>query len=75
MRQVLGRAYLEAGRPSDAERASREDLDRFRENGWSLYGLALSLRAQERQEEAREVEQRFRAAWVDADIALSRSRF
>ena len=75
VRQVLGRAYLEAGRPSDAERAYREDLDRFRENGWSLYGLALSLRAQERQEEAREVEQRFLAAWVDADIVLSKSSF
>ena len=72
---MLGKAYLEAGRPRDAERAYREDLDKFRENGWSLHGLAASLRAQGRQEEAAAVERRFRAAWADADIALSGSGF
>src|SRR6478736_8065138 len=34
-RQVLGALLLEAGRPADAERVYRKDLERFRENGWS----------------------------------------
>jgi len=45
-RQVLGALLLEAGRPADAERVYRKDLERFRENGWSLFGLMKSLEAQ-----------------------------
>ena len=75
VRQVLGRAYQEAGRAADAERAYREDLDKFRENGWSLRGLASSLKAQGRDREAREVEERFRAAWAGADVQLRGSSF
>lgn len=75
VRQVLGRAYMEAGRAVDAERVYREDLDKFRENGWSLRGLALSLEAQGREAEAREVEERFRVAWAGADIQLPGSSF
>ncbi|MGE3405086.1 MAG: hypothetical protein AB7K63_21040, partial [Vicinamibacterales bacterium] len=37
-RQVLGAVLLEGGRAGDAERIYREDLARFRENGWSLFG-------------------------------------
>ena len=51
-RQVLGAVLLEAGRPAEAEAVYREDLKRFRENGWSLFGLRQSLRAQHRGEEA-----------------------
>ena len=47
-RQILGAVLLEAGRPAEAEGVYREDLKRFRENGWSLFGLAQSLRAQHR---------------------------
>ena len=47
-RQVLGAMLLEAGQPADAEAVYREDLERFRENGWSLFGLRESLRAQQR---------------------------
>lgn len=75
VRHTLGQAYLDAGRPADAERAYRDDLDRFPANGWSLRGLALSLKAQGRTDEAARVEERFRAAWREATIALPRSHF
>jgi len=73
-RQVLGALLLEAGRARDAERIYREDLKRFRENGWSLLGLAQSLEAQERAGEAAEVRRRFKTAWQRADVALTSSR-
>jgi tetratricopeptide (TPR) repeat protein len=75
VRHALGRALLDAGRPSEAERVYREDLDKFRENGWSLLGLALSLEAQGRVDEASVVRERFEAAWGDADFELRRSSF
>ena len=75
VRHSLGRAYLEAGRPSEAERAYREDLDRFPDNGWSLHGLATSLEAQGRMREAADVWYRFSAAWASATVGLEASRF
>ena len=65
---------LEAGRPADAEAVYREDLKRFRENGWSLFGLRESLRAQHRGHEAADVQRRFERAWTRADIMLTSSR-
>ena len=38
LRHSLGRALLEAGNPQEAERVYREDLLRFPDNGWSLFG-------------------------------------
>jgi pimeloyl-ACP methyl ester carboxylesterase/tetratricopeptide (TPR) repeat protein len=73
-RQVLGAVLLEAGRPSEAEAVYREDLKRFRENGWSLFGLKQSLLAQGRAEEAAAVRQRFDRAWARADVRLTSSR-
>jgi len=75
VRQTLGAVLLEAGRPADAETAYREDLERFPENGWSLYGLTQSLRAQGKTEEAEATEQRFEEAWRQADVSLTSSRF
>ena len=73
-RQVLGAILLEAGRAKEAEAAYRADLARFRENGWSLFGLEQSLRAQGRSDEARLVRARFDKAWVRADVTLTSSR-
>jgi hypothetical protein len=66
---------LHAGRPAEAEQVYREDLQRNPGNGWSLYGLAQSLKAQRKLSEAREVESRFATAWARADVALTASRF
>jgi tetratricopeptide (TPR) repeat protein len=75
VRQSLGAVLLVANRPAQAEAAYRADLERNPENGWSLYGLAKSLRAQHRGAEADAVEQRFKKAWADADVTLTASRF
>jgi tetratricopeptide (TPR) repeat protein len=74
IRQRLGAVLLAAGRPIQAEKAFREDLVRRPENGWSLHGLAQSLRAQNRKQAAMAVEQRFKKAWAKADFELASAR-
>jgi tetratricopeptide (TPR) repeat protein len=71
LRQRLGAILLAAGRPIRAEKVYREDLLRRPENGWSLHGLARSLRAQNRAKAAAQVEGRFEKAWKTADIKLA----
>jgi tetratricopeptide (TPR) repeat protein len=71
MRQRLGAILLAAGRPVRAEKVFREDLVHRPENGWSLYGLAQSLKAQNRIKAAAKVEQRFEKAWKMADVKLA----
>jgi hypothetical protein len=73
-RRFLGAALLEAGKPARAEEAYRADLANFPDNGWSLYGLLQSLRAQGESEAALEVEAEFQATWKHADTVLSSSR-
>lgn len=73
-RQFLGAILLEAGRAQEAEAVYRADLARHRDNGWSLKGLAVSLKAQGRSGEALQAELRFRKAWARADISISTSR-
>jgi tetratricopeptide (TPR) repeat protein len=75
IRHSLGAAYLKAGQPAEAERVYREDLRRFPENGWALFGLAQALRAQKKDKEAAAVDARFKKAWAGADVKLVASRF
>ena len=75
MRQALGAALLEADQPDHAEVAFREDLRDWPENGWSLFGLLQSLRAQGKTDEAKRIERRFLRAWSRADIVLTAARF
>jgi tetratricopeptide (TPR) repeat protein len=74
-RQSLGAALLAAGRSADAEAVYREDLARYPETGWSLYGLTQALRAEGKTKEAAEAEKRFRRAWAKSDTKLVASRF
>ncbi len=75
VRHSLGAVLLAANRPAEAEQVYREDLRQHPENGWALYGLKTSLRAQGKREEASSVEQRFVKAWARADVQLTASRF
>ena len=75
VRQSLGAVLLAGGRPVEAEAVYRDDLKRNPDNGWSLFGLAQSLRAQGKTAEAAAVEARFQKAWARADVTLSASRF
>ncbi len=53
----------------------REDLRRFPENGWSLFGLAQALRGKGKQNVAATTEARFRKTWTGTDVTLTASRF
>jgi tetratricopeptide (TPR) repeat protein len=75
VRQALGAVLLQANKPADAEQVYREDLRRNPGNGWSLFGLAQSLRAQGKTAEAAQADESFRKAWSQADVKLTASRF
>lgn len=75
VRQLLGAALLERGLAHRAEQVFREDLKRHPLNGWSLYGLLASLRAQGKNEEANAVNRQFRETWRLADVTLTSARF
>lgn len=75
VRQQLGATLLAAGRAAEAETTYRDDLARFPENGWSLFGLAKALRARKADAEAAQVEARFKKAWARSDVKLTASRF
>ena len=75
IRHSLGAVLLKAGKPAEAEKVYRQDLKRFPENGWALFGLAQSLHAQNKHEEAAAVDARFAKAWSTADVKLTASRF
>jgi tetratricopeptide (TPR) repeat protein len=71
-RHALGEALLAARRPVEAERAFREDLAHYPDNGVALNGLGRALRAQGRRTEADAVAARARLAWREADFPLPR---
>ena len=75
LRQALGAILLEADRTAEAEAVYRADLRAHPNQGWSLYGLAASLRAQGKDDEAAVVDAGFEQAWQNADVELVASRF
>ena len=75
VRQSLGAILLQSGKAADAEPVYREDLRRNPGNGWSLFGLAQSLRAQGKTAEAARVDEAFKKSWAQADVTLTASRF
>jgi tetratricopeptide (TPR) repeat protein len=75
VRASLGAVLLKAGKPAEAETVYREDLRRFPDNGWSLFGLEASLRAQGKNGEAEGVRGRRLKAWSSADITITASSF
>ena len=75
VRHTLGAVLLDAGRADEAEQVYREELRRNPGNGWSLRGLAMSLRAQGERQQAAIVERDLAAAWRHSDVELVASRF
>ena len=73
IRQALGAALLEAGQPAEAEAVYRKELEKFPDNGWSLFGLYQSLEAQGKAAAAEEALQQFRKAWQLADVDITAS--
>jgi len=74
-RHTLGAVLLRHGKYAEAEKVYTEDLARYPENGWSLFGLGRALRLQKKDTEAAGVEARFRKIWGRADISLGSTCF
>jgi tetratricopeptide (TPR) repeat protein len=67
IRHPLGAVYMKMGRYEDAERVYREDLGKWRDNGWSLYGLSRALEEQGKKSEALRVRSRYKEVWSKAE--------
>jgi tetratricopeptide (TPR) repeat protein len=72
-RHALGAFLLRDKQAAAAEAVYREDLRRWPDNGWSLHGLAASLEAQGKKEEAAKVKARFAEVWKRADVKIPSS--
>lgn len=70
VRQSLGAALLQFNEPAKAEAVFRADLTQHPRNGWSLHGLAESLRRQDRHDAAARVQRELDLAWANADVGL-----
>jgi len=74
-RHSLGATLMNARRYAEAEQVYRDDLRHLPENGWSLYGLAESLAAQDRKDDASAFQIRFSRVWSKADVTINSSCF
>lgn len=72
-RQRLGAVLLHDKKFKAAEKIYREDLEYYRQNGWSLIGLYHSLIGQGKIKEANEVKQDFDKAWTQSDMEINSS--
>ncbi len=75
VRHALGAFLLKDGQPAEAEAVYREDLRRWPDNGWSLFGLAASLEAQGKKTTAACVREKFEEVWKRSDVKLPSSCF
>ncbi|MCO6432369.1 MAG: tetratricopeptide repeat protein [Deltaproteobacteria bacterium] len=73
VRHTLGITLLRAGKANEAEKAYREDLSKFPNNGWSLYGLSRALDLQGRSDEAQTYRAQFQQAWDESDTQIASS--
>jgi len=72
-RHALGAFLVRDKQAAAAEAVYRDDLRRWPDNGWSLHGLALSLEAQGKKEDAAKVKARFAEVWKRADVKIPSS--
>ncbi len=73
VRHTLGAVYLKAGKSAKAAATYRADLQRWPNNGWSLFGLARALEMQGDQETAKEYLEQYQRAWAKADAPIKTS--
>lgn len=71
VREMLGGALMKQGDFAAAEQVFRDDLQRNRRNGRSLFGLMESLKAQKKDYAASMVQREFENAWKNADVKLT----
>src|SRR5213593_3976985 len=74
VRHSLGAVLMKQQRFAEAEQVYREDLARLPENGWSLLGLAESLRKQNKNaDEVAQTQPKFKKVWAKADLTINTS--
>jgi tetratricopeptide (TPR) repeat protein len=71
VREMLGGALMKQGDFAAAEQIFRDDLQRNRRNGRSLFGLMECLKAQKKDYAASAVQREFENAWKNADVKLT----
>ena len=71
VREFLGGALLANGDYATAESVFRAEITKRPRNGRALFGLAESLRKQNKTASAQMVQQEFETAWQDADTKLT----
>ena len=69
-REALGAVLLASGKLAQAEQVFRDDLKHNPKNPRSIFGLAKSLAAQGKKADAQAEQQKFDAAWKNADTRL-----
>jgi len=72
-RHALGAVLLAEQRFAEALAVYEEDLLRYPDNGWSLYGLSQALQGLKRTAEAEAALHRFQQAWSRADMEIASS--
>jgi tetratricopeptide (TPR) repeat protein len=74
VRHSLGAVLMKQKRYAEAEQVYRDDLARLPENGWSLLGLAESLRKQKKNaDEVAQTQTKFKKVWAKADLTITTS--
>jgi len=74
VRHSLGAVLMKQQRFAEAEQVYRDDLARLPENGWSLLGLAESLRKQKKSaDEVAQTQAKFEKVWAKADLTITTS--
>jgi tetratricopeptide (TPR) repeat protein len=74
VRQTLGAALVQAGRAQEAESVFAQTLENTPKNGWALYGLMESQKAQGKQDEAQATQKRLQQAWMGDPAQLDLGR-
>ncbi len=73
VRHALGAALMNLGRYKEAEQVYREDLKKWPDNGWALFGLGRTLQRLGRDAEAAPVLKKLDEIWAHADFKLTSS--
>lgn len=73
VRHHLGTVLIKAGKYSDAEKIYRQDLHKWKKNGWALIGLYNALMLQKKLGDAQSVKSDFDQAWKYADTKITSS--
>jgi tetratricopeptide (TPR) repeat protein len=70
-REGLGAAHMRAGQTARAEAVFRADLEKYRRNPRSLFGLWKALERQGKTADAAAARKEFEAAWAGADVPMT----